>query len=210
VRVSDQTCNGPSPGELVERARAGDPSAVEALLRRYALMVDAIVRCYRLPHQDAADARQLVWCRLAEHLDRIREPERVGSWIARTAHSACAKQARMAARLAPVDPGTLHAVDHDTPEALVLAAEQGRLVRAAISAMGEPDRTVAALDLHWPRAPAAAVADAARLPLSRVGAVRRRARRRLRRLLADEFGEPGGSPPDDPPSERERAPRRGS
>ncbi|WP_420158341.1 RNA polymerase sigma factor [Nocardiopsis sp. CNT-189] len=206
--MSDQTCDGPSPGELVERARAGDPSAVEALLRRYALMVDAIVHCYRLPHQDAADARQLVWCRLAEYLDRIREPERVGSWIARTAHSACAKQARMAARLAPVDPDTLHAVDHETPEAVVLAAERGRLVRAAIAAMDEPDRTVAALDLHWPRAPAAAVAEAARLPPARVEAVRRRARRRLKRLLTEDFEEFGGPPPDDPPNERERAPRR--
>ncbi len=186
--LSDQTRDAStSAAELVGRAADGDHAAWRALIRRYELMVDAVVHCHGLAGQDAEDARQTVWCRLAEHLDDIRSPERIGSWIARTTHRESARQARLARRARALEAGEgarlLDPVDHRTPESEFLRAEEDRGVREAIAAIEEPERTVLALDLHRPGAPAAEVADCTGLALEEVASVRRRARRRLLRLL---------------------------
>lgn len=185
--LSDQTRDVSSSVDLVGRAAAGEHAAWRALIGRYELMVDAVVRCHGLSGPDAEDARQTVWCRLAEHLDGIRSPERVGSWIARTAHREAALQVRLARRARALETGAgpraLEPVDHRTPESEYLRAEEDRGVREAIASVGEPERTVLALDLHRPGASAAEVADCTGLPVEEVPTVRRRARRRLFRLL---------------------------
>ncbi|RNL87441.1 RNA polymerase sigma factor [Halostreptopolyspora alba] len=185
--MSDQSGSQVPTAELVKRAQRNDTEAWESLIDRYARLVWSVVRSYGLLPHDAQDAEQTVWFNLAENLGRLRDPERVGGWLATTAHYECRKQVRLARRTAPTDPAFLERPGGGDPESLHIDAERARRVRRAIGELSEPDRTVAALELHAPRAPAADVADFAGVPLERVAGVRRRVRRRLRRLLTEEY-----------------------
>src|SRR5262249_42929137 len=69
---------------LVARVQAGDEAAWEVLTDRYTGMLWSVVRGMRLSHADAADAVQTTWLRLVESLGNLREPERLGAWLATT------------------------------------------------------------------------------------------------------------------------------
>lgn len=71
--------------ELVIAARADDQRAWRELVDRYAKLVWAIARRHGLSEADAADVAQNTWLNLAEHLDRIRHPERLAQWLCTTA-----------------------------------------------------------------------------------------------------------------------------
>ena len=62
----------------VVAAAGGDSEAWERLVERFSGLVWAVARSHRLSDADAADVTQTTWLRLAEHLHRIRQPERVG------------------------------------------------------------------------------------------------------------------------------------
>ena len=53
-------------------------------MEQFAGLVWHVVRGFRLPNAVAEDMYQTTWLRLAEHLDRIRQPESLGGWLART------------------------------------------------------------------------------------------------------------------------------
>ena len=72
-------------GELVRAAAAGDQRAWEALVGRFGGLVWSVARAHGLSRADAADVSQTAWLRLVEHLHRLRDPERVGTWLASTA-----------------------------------------------------------------------------------------------------------------------------
>ncbi|HEX4256062.1 MAG TPA: sigma factor, partial [Streptosporangiaceae bacterium] len=67
-------------GQLVRRAAEGDRRAWERLVDKYARLIWAITRDFKLGESDAADVAQATWLRLLEHIDRIEYPDRVGSW----------------------------------------------------------------------------------------------------------------------------------
>src|SRR6202789_448032 len=75
--------------ELVRRAAAGDHDSWERLVDKFARLIWAITRDFKLGESDAADVAQATWLRLLEHIDRIQYPERVGSWLAATARNEC-------------------------------------------------------------------------------------------------------------------------
>ncbi|WP_046471290.1 RNA polymerase sigma factor [Allosalinactinospora lopnorensis] len=185
--MSDQSGSQLPTEELVKRAHANDTAAWELLIDRYSRQVWSVVRSYGLSLHDAQDAEQTVWFNLAENLSRLREPGRVGGWLATAAHYECRKQVRLARRATPTDPCLLDGPGGRDPETLHLNAERDRRVHRAIAELGEPDRTVAALELYAPRSPAADVADFAGLRPHEVAGIRRRVRRRLRRLLIDQY-----------------------
>ena len=70
---------------LVAAAAAGDAAAWEEIVERFSGLVWATARAHRLARDDAADVAQTTWLRLVEHLDRIRDPEQLGAWLATTA-----------------------------------------------------------------------------------------------------------------------------
>ena len=71
--------------ELVARAAEGTQAAWDEIVRRYERLVWSIARSYRLNSADAGDAVQTTWLRLVEHLGKVRDPERLGAWLATTA-----------------------------------------------------------------------------------------------------------------------------
>ena len=72
---------------IVCAAGQGDDAAWEALVERFSGLLWAVARGHGLSAADAADVSQTCWLRLAEHLGRIRDPQRLGAWLATTARN---------------------------------------------------------------------------------------------------------------------------
>src|SRR4051794_29096677 len=117
---------------LVRHAADGDERAWNALVDRFAGLVWSIARAHRLSDADAADVSQTAWLRLVEHLDRLRQPERVGSWIAATTRNECLRILRLAGR-EQLGGDEFEPEDEKTPapgRALLLAERDSALWRA--------------------------------------------------------------------------------
>jgi RNA polymerase sigma factor (sigma-70 family) len=79
----------PDIAGLVRGAVAGDRRAWELLVDQYSRLIWSITADFKLAESDAADVVQTTWLRLLEHIDRIEDPDRVGSWLAATARNEC-------------------------------------------------------------------------------------------------------------------------
>jgi RNA polymerase sigma factor (sigma-70 family) len=79
----------PSNAELLLRCRAGDSNAWQLIVRRYGRLVHSVPVRYGLSRSEAEDIGQEVFWALAQQLDRIEEPERLGSWLLTTARRIC-------------------------------------------------------------------------------------------------------------------------
>jgi len=72
-------------GRLVERARDGDGEAWSGLVEGFVGLLAAALRPLNLSESDMRDVTQTTWLRFAQHIDRIEDPDRVGSWLVTTA-----------------------------------------------------------------------------------------------------------------------------
>jgi RNA polymerase sigma factor (sigma-70 family) len=72
-------------GGLIERARVGDGEAWSRLVEGFLGLLAASLRPLNLSDSDIRDVTQTTWLRLAQHIDRIEDPSRVGSWLVTTA-----------------------------------------------------------------------------------------------------------------------------
>ncbi|MGI8684384.1 MAG: RNA polymerase sigma factor [Acidimicrobiales bacterium] len=110
---------------LVRAAADGDQAAWDALVKRFSGLVWSIARSHRLGAADAADVSQTAWLRLVENLGRIRDPDRVGAWLASTSRNECLRVIRRSGRQVPTD---LDAdTDLEADEALAPPVDAGLL-----------------------------------------------------------------------------------
>ena len=93
--------------QLVQAARDGDSGAWAAIVQRYAELIRRVARRYRLSTADTEDVSQLVWLKLFDHIDRIREPKAIPGWIATTTANACLSIVKTQARAIATDPVAL-------------------------------------------------------------------------------------------------------
>ena len=71
------------------------------IVDRFEGLIWATTRAHRLSAAESADVTQTTWLRLLENLDRIRDPERLGAWLATTARHECLRHIRLCARELP-------------------------------------------------------------------------------------------------------------
>lgn len=88
----------PTTFALVERARDGDQGAWEQIVARFAPLVWALCRHYRLSPADIDDIGASVWLRLVEGLDTIRDPAALPGWLATTTRRECVSLLRVRRR----------------------------------------------------------------------------------------------------------------
>ncbi|HEY7565403.1 MAG TPA: sigma-70 family RNA polymerase sigma factor [Acidimicrobiia bacterium] len=93
--------SAPSTAELLREAAAGERTAWDQIVERYQRLIWSVIRTYRLDPASAADVVQTVWLRLIENLGRIREPEKLGSWLATTARNEALRLSRSSQRMIP-------------------------------------------------------------------------------------------------------------
>jgi len=112
-------------GDLVRAAARRQEGAWDALVQRFEGLVRGIARTHGLGEADIADVSQVVWMRLVDHLNRIREPERVAGWLATTTRHECLRTLRHQGRTTPTaDPSVLESVDQASDLGATLGATQ--------------------------------------------------------------------------------------
>ncbi|MDX5566762.1 sigma-70 family RNA polymerase sigma factor [Streptomyces sp. ID05-04B] len=179
-------------GALVQSAVDGDAAAWKGLVDGLSPLVWAVVRAHRLSDADGHEVYQTVWFRFAQHLGRIREPHKAGSWLASTARNECLKVIKGLRRLTPTDdPHLLDRASEDrTPEQSVLdseeAAAQGERVRflwQEFEALGERCRQLLRVLIATPPPSYQEVSAALGIAVGSIGPMRQRCLRRLRARL---------------------------
>ena len=174
--------------EHVLLARRGDAEAWSEIVRRFERMLWAVVRAHRLSSADAADAIQTTWLRLAESIDRVQDPSRVGAWLATTARRECVRILRNRARELPEEqppePRDNRVAAVDRP---LLLADCNTELWAAFARLPARDRRLLRLLVAEPQPSYESVASALDMPIGSIGPTRGRALERLRREL--EWGE---------------------
>jgi RNA polymerase sigma factor (sigma-70 family) len=180
-------------GFLVGKAAQGDEIAWEDLVERFGGLVWATARSVGLSTTAASDVSQTTWLRLAEHLGRLREPDRVGSWLTTTARHEAIRVARLASRDILVDPwAELDSVDTEWgPLETVEEHEMIQAVHAALAQLPTRCRTLlVALATEDPSY--AQVSDRLTIPIGSIGPTRARCLDKLRALLASAQQQPAG------------------
>jgi RNA polymerase sigma factor (sigma-70 family) len=169
---------------LVAAAQRREPGAWDELVARYTGLVRRVVATYRLQQADAADAVQNTWVRALERLGSIRDPERLGGWLATTADRECLALLRRSHREVPDErAGGEHPTVVPGPEALVVGEEARLAVDAAVAELpGRRQRLVQALFFE-PDLPYAEVSQVVGIPVGSIGPTRGRALRNLRCTL---------------------------
>jgi RNA polymerase sigma factor (sigma-70 family) len=167
---------------LVMQARAGERDAWEELITRFDGLIVGIARSFRLNCDDVADVAQTTWLRVFESVDRIRQPERIGAWIATTARRECLRLLRMAGRERPTEDVDIHesAPAFATPGEQLIDAEERAAVRAAVAGLPDRHQRLMGLLMAHGRPSYARVARTLDMPVGSIGPTRMRAIDRLR------------------------------
>ena len=177
----------------VAGAAAGDADAWNALVDRYAGLVWAVARGEGLSGADAADVSQTTWLRLAEHVGRIRTPERVGTWLATTARHECWRVAKIARQVSTVEPNRLAGGEAPAADAQVLEAEELQALWQALGSLPPPCRVLLRVLVADPAPSYAEVSEMLGMPIGSIGPRRARCLDRLRELVSP-LASPDGQP----------------
>ena len=171
--------------QLVERAAHGDVAAWNDLVDRFSSLVWATARAHRLSRDDAADVAQTTWLRLVEHLDRIREPERLGGWLAITARRESLRSLRLNGRELPSDDAdAFESPADDSPELGLLTGERDTALWRAFARLCERCQALLRL-LAAPTEPSYdEVGAALGMPVGAIGPTRGRCLEKLRSFIA--------------------------
>jgi RNA polymerase sigma factor (sigma-70 family) len=171
-------------GGIVSAAAGGDARAWDTLVDEFGGLVWSVVRAHRLSHADAADVAQATWLALVEHLDDLRDPERVGAWLAMTARRKCLRVLSAAKRQVPTgddlpDPGE----DIELVADLMLEQRDTALWRAFDRLPGR-DQALLRLLVADPQPSYQEISAALEMPIGSIGPTRARALERLRAELS--------------------------
>lgn len=180
--VDPITAQEPDVAELAAGAARLDARAWEGLVNRYGRMVHSIARAHGLSEADAADVGQTVWLRLLEHRDRIRQPERVGGWLATTARNESLRVARQRQRTSPVEDLDLLGLVDDASDSVsaVEAEEQASHLRAALATLPDQQQDLLHQLMADPRPSYVEVSTRLGIPMGSIGPTRQRGLRALR------------------------------
>ncbi len=101
---------------LVRAAGAGDERAWSELVARYDRLVRHVVRAHGIDTSTSEDIVQITWCRLVQHLEQVRQPDRLGAWLARTARNECLHVLRRFGRETVLEEEALRALIPDVDD----------------------------------------------------------------------------------------------
>jgi RNA polymerase sigma factor (sigma-70 family) len=189
-RGAGSEARGASGSELVrmlQSAAAGNSGDWELLVDRFAGMIWAIARAHRLSAADAADVSQATWLKLVERLDQIRDPDRVGGWLATTARRECLRVLRGSRREAPSGEDIPQQWSPEAPpDKAVQLTERNQLLWQCFARLRPSDQALLRLLLAEPRPAYEEISAALDMPIGSIGPTRARALKRLRREIERE------------------------
>ena len=169
---------------LVVRAREHDGNAESwnRLVERFTPLVWTVARSFGCNTADAAEITQITWLRLAENIDRIKYPERLGAWLVTTARRECIRHRRLRSRETtwgepPPRHEAARAPSADLP---VLLAERDDVLRRSFARLPERSRTLLVMLLSEPSMSYEEISRALGMPIGSIGPTRARILSQLR------------------------------
>jgi len=169
-----------STSELVTRARDGDEAAWRELVQRMKNVVWKTVNGFNMPPGDTEDAFAATLFRLAENLDRIRDPERLPGWLATTARNESLALLRARRRTVVMDELPEDGDDPGDYEKDLLLDELRQAVRESFARLSQKCQRLLRLLTADPPMPYRDVADHLDMPIGSIGATRQRCLDKLR------------------------------
>jgi RNA polymerase sigma factor (sigma-70 family) len=173
---------------LVRAAAAGDHQAWDALVSRYVALLWSIAFRHGLGESDAADVVQNTWLRLFEHIHEVREPARIGSWLATTAQRESLRCVAQRKRVIPSDDETTFdgadLLQAPLDEAL-LSREQAAEARAALDTLPPAWRSLVEALTQDPPLTYEEIVTELGVPIGSIGPTRGRCVRRLRAIVME-------------------------
>jgi len=171
----------PSTADLLAGALRGEQPAWDGLVARYGRLVWAVARGFQLSASDAADLSQTVWLRLVEHLDSIKEPDRLGSWLGTTTRREAIRLLQRRNMEIPDELGDEQSDrGEDGPEETAVAADEHAQLRAALERLPERCRKLLRVMAASDEANYTEVAAALDMPVGSIGPTRSRCLEKLR------------------------------
>jgi RNA polymerase sigma factor (sigma-70 family) len=153
------------------------PGCPEGLLR-------AVAWGHRLSEADAADVVQTTWVRLAENLNRLKDPSRLGAWLATTARRESLRILRAYAReLSQAEPPEPTLRDMPSIDAGLLEAERDKELWSAFRGLPARDQALLRMLVADRQPSYKQIGDSLGMPIASLGPTRRRALDRLRGAL---------------------------
>jgi RNA polymerase sigma factor (sigma-70 family) len=166
----------------------GDQQAWNALIERYAPLVWSIARTHRLTEGEAADVSQIVWLRLLENVELLREPRRLPAWLATTARREAQRAARQRALTQELDSAEEYMDTRPTPDEVVETDERIASLYRALRQLSPRCQTILSLLLTEPPPSYAEMSAALNMSVGSIGPMRGRCLNHLRRLLIEGEG----------------------
>lgn len=172
---------------LVHRLVEDDEAAWEELVSRYGGLLRAIARGFRLSPEEAADAAQTTWLHLLEHVERLRDPERVAGWLSSAMRHECIRliKNRNREQLTDVDVFDRVEVDHDKLDTDLLRAERDAALWEAVGRLPTRQRQLLRMLALTPTPSYDEVSARLSIAIGAIGPTRGRALVRLRGMLLD-------------------------
>ena len=177
----------PAVSQLVRASANGSQDAWNELVRRYAPLVMAVTRGYRLEAADAQDVSQTVWLRLVEHLPGLREPKALPGWLVTTAQRECLRHVHQARRMLPVDPQadtSMPPAGTAPPDAGLLRAELRQALRDGLAELPARDQQLLRLRATDPPTSYQEISQLMNMPIGSIGPTLGRCLERLRQTSA--------------------------
>jgi DNA-directed RNA polymerase specialized sigma24 family protein len=179
-------------GELLRRAAEKDWAAWNEIVRRFGHLVLRTATSIGLGG-DAADAAQLTWLRLFEHVHEIREPDHLPAWLAVTARREALRIALGAKRyVLCAEPDT----DYDkrrnwsVTDVYPVEGDYGPVLEAALAQLPQRYEKLLRLLMSDDCPSYTEVAKRMDIPIGSIGPMRMRALHLLRRTLEYAEAEP--------------------
>jgi len=172
--------------ELVRAAGGGDADAWGELVDRHSQLVFANSRAVGADPTLAQDITQLVWIRLLNRLDTIREPDKLRGWLAIVARNLTRSELRRSRTMVGLD--ELFSVADPqaaAPDGEAVRDEEVRSVRRALREISERCRELLTL-LFGAEMSYEEIAETTGMPLGSIGPTRQRCLHQVERQLGEE------------------------
>lgn len=170
----------PTDAALLDRCRAGDATAWDEIVRRYERLTFSVALRNGLSPDDAADVTQIAFVSLYDSLGRIREDERLASWLMTVARRQSWRVRNAARRLSPLE----HAPE-ETDDPLA-DWESATVLHDALADLGDPCRELlVALYFEAEEPSYAEIADRMGRAIGGIGPMRGRCLAKLRQIMEE-------------------------
>lgn len=172
------------------RWRAGDPGALDDLVRLLSPMLWQVVRATGLDRATAEDVVQSTWLALVRSGESISEPRAVAGWLCTAARREAWRVRKQATRQQPADEDVLarRLPDHPAPEGQVVLDDENARLWDSLGRLPERCQKLLRIVAAESRPDYTAIAAQLGMPVGSIGPTRGRCLDKLRRELAQAGG----------------------